>query len=120
MTTETTSTEAPEMTIDEACRLMTTWRTWAEAVADLQAHGATYAPTLRDDDAAAPEPRHKQAIALLRAAIDGAGFRWCDGSNLHEPARRAEGKCSVVWCALGDAHEGEHDFKVRRRAARAA
>lgn len=114
--TQTTDTSK----LDAACRLMTGWRSWAEAKADLQQHNASYAPTLRDDDAAAPDAEHKAAIALLRAAIDGAGFRWYDGVLLHVPARRAEGKCSVVWCALGNAHEGEHDFRRRRQSQKAA
>ncbi len=75
--------------LDAACRLMTGYKSGAELVQDLTKHNGGYAPTLRDDDAAAPLPEHKAAIGLIREACDRHGFRWYDGSQLHnDPSAR--------------------------------
>jgi len=69
--------------LDAAVKLMTAWPSWAAMQADLRRCNASYAPTLRADDNAAPEQAHKDAIALIRQAVDAEGFRWYDGSQLH-------------------------------------
>jgi hypothetical protein len=78
---------SPASDHDAAVRLMTAWPTWAAMQADLKAHNASYAPTIRNDDNAAPAPEHKAAITLIREAVNAEGFRWYDGSRLHnDPA----------------------------------
>jgi len=72
-----------EEALDQAVRLMSGWGSWEEMRANLTVCNHSYAPTLRDDDAAAPLPHHKQAIAMMREACDRAGFRYYDGSQLH-------------------------------------
>lgn len=76
-----------EKDLDAALRLMTAFRSWAELTADIARTG--YRPTLRDDDAVAPEASHKAAIALIRAACDRARLCWYDGARLHNVPRAA-------------------------------
>lgn len=72
-------------TLDNAVRLMTAFRSWEEMFGDITRTG--YRPTLRDDDAVAPAPEHKEAMRLIREACDRAGFCWYDGTELHNAPR---------------------------------
>lgn len=75
----------PTEPLDAAIRLMTAFRSWQDMAAAITRTG--YRPTLRDDDAVAPEPAHKEAMRLIREACDRAGFCWYDGAALHNVPR---------------------------------